>query len=251
MSISHSDWHSFIVWMAFFSAIMKLIVHYFKWMASCIIHASLTTFEKSIWHCPGFKISYCHVERRFILSLLFLIVVLYSYLAFMQPDMAIKWCCAHWIDHHYSILRLLCLVLCERRPTFSLFMCSLLLSLFFHWNNFTDLIFKCFFKSLQHLSQVGITSQTLRRPNVIFLGFLFLQQFLQPNSLGFCVEGCIVSDKRWRNVRNKIFGKYPEAEAHVAFQLSVRFSNNPSVMLLKHIPACMSALPRNISAQHY
>lgn len=45
--------------------------------------------------------------------------------------------------------------------------------------------------------------------------------------------------------------KDPEAEAHLAFQLSVNFLNNPSVMLLKYIPSCMSALSRDISAQHY
>lgn len=43
-------------------------------------------------------------------------------------------------------------------------------------------LLNAFFKSLQHLFQVGIASQTPRRPNVVFLGFLFLQQFLQRNS---------------------------------------------------------------------
>lgn len=200
---------------------------------------------ESTWHCPGFKISYCHVGRRFRLSQFFLIVVFCSYLAFMQ----LTW--AHWMDQRYSIQQLLSQVLRETRPTFSLFMWTLLLSLLFLLNNFTDLTFKCLFKSLQHLSQVGIASQTPRRPNVIFLGFLFLQQFLQPNSLGFCVEGWMISDKRWRNEKNKIVEQYPEAGAHLAFQLSVIFSNNPSVMLLKHIPACMSALSRDIAAQHY
>lgn len=61
----------------------------------------------------------------------------------------------------------------------------------------------------------------------------------------------MISDKQWRNERNKIVEQYPEAEAQLAFQLSVSFSNNPSVMLLKHIPAYMSVLSRDISAQQY
>lgn len=60
------------------------------------------------------------------------------------------------------------------------------------------------------------------------------------------MKGYVISDKQWRNERNKIVEQYPEAEAHLAFQLSVSFSNNPSVMLLKHIPACTSALSRDM-----
>lgn len=89
------------------------------------------------------------------------------------------------MDHQCSIRPFPEQVLCERRPTFGLFMWALLVRPFL-WNNFPDLSFICVFKRLQHLSQLGIASPVLRRLDDIFLGSLFwLFFFLLPNFLGF------------------------------------------------------------------
>lgn len=86
-------------------------------------------------------------------------ILFFLVLAFMQLGMAIGGCCTHWRDHQCSIQQLLSQVLCERRPSFlSIFMRILLVSLLFLWNYFTDLSYKCFFKSLQNLAQMGKVS---------------------------------------------------------------------------------------------
>lgn len=63
-------------------------------------------------------------------------------------------------------------------------------------------LLNAFLKSLQHLFQVGIASQTPRRPNVVFLEFSFLA--VSATKLIFRMKWWMVSGKWWRNETNKI-----------------------------------------------